>query len=55
VHDREEEHEHDSEEDGREQDQWNAIGDEANQVHSDSQSPMLDIIDKVTKPTACSL
>jgi hypothetical protein len=38
AHDREEEHghAHDSEEDacGREQDHWNANGDEANQVHS---------------------
>jgi hypothetical protein len=24
-------------------------------VHSDSRSPMLDTIDKVTEPTACSL
>jgi hypothetical protein len=55
VHDREEEHVHDSEEDGREQDHWNANGDEANQVHSDSQSPMLDTIDKLTEPTTCSL
>jgi hypothetical protein len=55
VHDHEEEHAHDSEEDGREQDHWNANGDEANQVHSDSRSPMLDTIDKLTKPTACSL
>jgi hypothetical protein len=55
VHDREEEHAHDSEEDDREQDQWNANGDEANQVHSDSRSPMLDTIDKLTKPIACSL
>jgi hypothetical protein len=44
AHDREEEHAHDSEEDacGRELDHWNANGDEANQVHSDSRSPMLD-------------
>jgi hypothetical protein len=35
-HDREEEHAHDSEEDGTKQDHWNANGDEANQVHSDS-------------------
>jgi hypothetical protein len=55
VHDREEEHGHDSKEDGREQDHWNANGDEANQVHSDSQSPMLDTIYKLTEPTACSL
>jgi hypothetical protein len=57
AHDREEEHAHDSEVDacGREQDHWNANGDEANQVHSDSRSPMLDIIDKLTEPTACSL
>jgi hypothetical protein len=54
-HDRKEEHAHDSEEDGREQDHWNANGDEANQVHSDSRSPMLDTIDKLTEPTACSL
>jgi hypothetical protein len=53
--DRKEEHAHDSEEDGREQDHWNANGDEANEVHSDSQSPMLDTIDKLTEPTACSL
>jgi hypothetical protein len=57
VHDREKEHAHDSEEDacGREQDHWNANGDEANQVRSDSQSPMLDTIDKLTEPTVCSL
>jgi hypothetical protein len=54
-HDREEEHAHDNEEDGGEQDHWNANGDEANQVHSDSLSPMLDTIDKLTKLTACSL
>jgi hypothetical protein len=54
-HDREEEHAHDSEEDGREQDHWDANGDEANQVYSDSRSPMLDTIDKLTKPIACSL
>jgi hypothetical protein len=35
-HYREAEHAHDSEEDGREQDHWNANGDEANEVHSDS-------------------
>jgi hypothetical protein len=57
VHDREEEHAHDSEEDvcGREQYHWNANGDEAKQVHSDSRSPMLDTIDKLTEPTACCL
>jgi hypothetical protein len=57
VHDREEEHAHDSEEDacGREQDHWIANGVEANQVHSDSRSPMLDTIDKLTEPTACRL
>jgi hypothetical protein len=55
VHDREEEHAHDSEEDGREQDHWNGNGDKVNQVHSDSRSPMLDTIDKLTEPTACSL
>jgi hypothetical protein len=51
-HDREEEHAHDSEEDGREKDHWNAKGEEANEVHSDSRSPMLDTIDKLTEPTA---
>jgi hypothetical protein len=54
-HDREEECAHDSEKDGREQDHWNANGDEANDVHSDSRSPMLDTIDKLTEPTMCSL
>jgi hypothetical protein len=54
-HYREEEHAHDSEEDGREQYHWNANGGEANQVRSDSRSPMLDTIDKLTEPTACSL
>jgi hypothetical protein len=54
-HDRKEEHAHDSEEDGRERDHWNANGDEANEVHSDSRSPMLDTIDKLTEPIACSL
>jgi hypothetical protein len=54
-HDHEEEHAHDSEEDHREQDHWNANGDEANEVHSDSRSPMLDTIDKLTEPTPCSL
>jgi hypothetical protein len=51
----EEEHAHDSEEGGREQDHWNVNGDEANEVHSDSRSSMLDTIDKLTEPTACSL
>jgi hypothetical protein len=57
VHDHEEEYAHDNEEDvcGREQDHWNANEDEANQVHSDSRSPMLDTIDKLTEPIACSL
>jgi hypothetical protein len=32
---------------GREQDRWNSNSDKANQVHSDSRSPMLDIIDKL--------
>jgi hypothetical protein len=54
-HDREEEHAHDSEEGGREQDHWNANVDEANEVYSDSRSPMLDTIDKLTDPTVCSL
>jgi hypothetical protein len=50
-----EEHVHDSEEDGREQDHWNANGDEVNQVNSHSRSLMLDTIDQLTEPTACSL
>jgi hypothetical protein len=54
-YDCEEEHAHDSKEDGREQDHWNANGDEANEGHSDSRSPMLDTIDKLTEPTTCSL
>jgi hypothetical protein len=54
-HDREEEHVNDSEEDDKEKDHWHANGDEANEVHSDSRSPMLDTIDKLTEPTACSL
>jgi hypothetical protein len=38
VHAHKEEHAHDSEEDvcGKEQDHWNANGNEVNQVHSDS-------------------
>jgi hypothetical protein len=57
AHDCEEENAHDNEEDacGIEQDHWNANEGEANQVHSDSQSPMLDTIDKLTEPTACNL
>jgi hypothetical protein len=54
-HDHKEEHAHDSEEDGREEDHWNANGDEANEVHSDSRSPIPDTIYKLTEPTACSL
>jgi hypothetical protein len=54
-HDCEEEHVHVREEDGREQDHWNANGDEANEVHSDSRIPMLDTIDKLAEPTVCSL
>jgi hypothetical protein len=54
-HNSEEEHAHVREEDGREQDHWNANGDEANKVHSDSRSPMLDTIDKLTEPTVCRL
>jgi hypothetical protein len=54
-HDNEEEHAHVREEDGREQDHWNANGDEANEVHSDSRSPMLDTIDKLTEAIVCSL
>jgi hypothetical protein len=55
AHGCEEEHAHDTDEDGREQDHLNANCDEANQVHSHSRSPMLDTIDKLTEPTACSL
>jgi hypothetical protein len=57
AHDSEEEHVHDSDEDvcGSDQDHWNVNEDEANQVHSDSRSPMLDTIDKLTEPTTCSL
>jgi hypothetical protein len=57
AHDHEEEHAHDSKEDacGREQDHWIANEDEANQVLSDSRSPMMDTIDKLTGPTACSV
>jgi hypothetical protein len=55
MHDHEEERVHDSKEDGREQDHWTANGDKANQVHSNSRSPMLDTIDKLKEPTACSL
>jgi hypothetical protein len=54
-YDREEEDAHGIEEDGREQDHWNANSDEADEVHSDSRSPMLDTIDKLAEPTACSL
>jgi hypothetical protein len=54
-HDRDEEHAHDSEEDGREQVHWNANGDEANEVHSDNRSLMLDTIYKLTEPTTCNL
>jgi hypothetical protein len=54
-HDNEEEHAHVREEDGREQYHWNANGDEANEVYSDSRSPMLDTIDKLTESTVCSL
>jgi hypothetical protein len=54
-HDSEEVHYDVREEDGREQDHWNANGDEENEVHSDSRSPMLDTIDELTEPTVCSL
>jgi hypothetical protein len=47
-HDHEEEHARDNEEDGRERDHWNANSDKANEVHSDSRSPMLDTIDNLT-------
>jgi hypothetical protein len=39
-HDSEEEHVHVREEDDRDQDHWNANSDEANEVHSDSRSPI---------------
>jgi hypothetical protein len=47
----------DNEEDvcGREKDHWNLNEGEVNQVHSDSRSPVLDTLDKLTEPTACSL
>jgi hypothetical protein len=54
-HDSEEEHAHVREEYGREQDHWKSKGDEVNEVYSDSRSPMLDTIDKLTEPTVCSL
>jgi hypothetical protein len=54
-HDSEEDHYDVREEDGREQDHWNVNGDEANEVHSDSRSFMLDTIDKLTGPTVCNL
>jgi hypothetical protein len=54
-HDNEEEHAHVREEDGREKDHWNVDGDKANEVHSDSPSPMLDTIDKMSEPIVCSL
>jgi hypothetical protein len=54
-HDSEEVHYDVREEDGREQDHWNASGDEANEVHSDSRSPMMDTKDKLTERTVCSL
>jgi hypothetical protein len=46
-HDNEEEHVHVREEDGREQDHWNANGDEANEAHSDSRPSI--------ETTVCSL
>jgi hypothetical protein len=49
--DHEKEHAHDSEKDGKERDHWNANSEEANEVHSDSRSPMLDTIDKLTELT----
>jgi hypothetical protein len=54
-HDSEEVHYDVRKEDGREQDHWNANGDEANEVHSDSRSHMLDTIDKLIEPIVCSL
>jgi hypothetical protein len=54
-HDSKEEHAHVRVEDGREQDHWNDNGDEENEVYSDSRSPTLDTIDKLTEPTVCSL
>jgi hypothetical protein len=54
-HDSKKEHAHVREEYDREQDHWNVDGDEANEVHNDSRSPMLDTIFKPTEPTVCSL
>jgi hypothetical protein len=54
-HDSEEVHYNVREEDGREQDHWNANGDEENEGHNDSRSPMLDTIGKLIEPTVCSL
>jgi hypothetical protein len=54
-HDSEEVHYDVREEDAREQDYWNANSEEANEVYSDSRSPMLDTIDKLTEPTVCIL
>jgi hypothetical protein len=54
-HDSEEVHYDVREEDGKEQDHWNANSDKTNEVHSDSRSPKLDTIDKLTEPTVCSL
>jgi hypothetical protein len=59
MHGNEEEYVLDREEGvcGREQDHWNANEDEVNQVHTDSRSPMLDTIDKLTEPRSlgCNL
>jgi hypothetical protein len=57
VHGSEEEDPDDCKEDvrGKEKDHWHVNEDEVNQVHSDSRSPMLDTIHKLTEPTACSL
>jgi hypothetical protein len=49
-HDSEEVHYDVREEDGREQDHWNANGDKAKEVYSDSRSPMQDTIDQLTEP-----
>jgi hypothetical protein len=43
------------EEHGRGEDRWHVNEDKANQQYSDSRSPMLDTIDKMTTPTKYSL
>jgi hypothetical protein len=57
MHGSEEEDAHDSEEDvhDKEEDHWHVNENEANQVYSDSRSPMLDTIDKLIESTVCRL